>query len=136
VSDLYFKGKSASLAIAAKSYQLSVRTSKYERTIRRDLNFFQILQCSIGDLVIEYPNQLEKGFMQLIKRARKQKQCISMSYSYQLQYAKRAIITSQLIVVLDNIELMFPKSGLFDTHLEMVALNQLQDTNERYTNHC
>lgn len=35
----------------------------------------------------------------------------------------------QLTVVLDNIELMFPKSGLVDTHLEMVALNQLQDMN-------
>ncbi|KAJ2964359.1 hypothetical protein NQZ79_g706 [Umbelopsis isabellina] len=84
-------GKSASLAIAAKNYQLS------------------ILQSSIGDLVKEYPNQLDKGFIQLVKRAQKQQSCL---------------------IVLDNIELMFPKSGLLDTHLEMVALNHLQDMNE------
>ncbi|GAB5593745.1 hypothetical protein Unana1_08645 [Umbelopsis nana] len=80
-------GKSVSIAIAANHYNLN------------------ILRASIGDLVIEYPNQLEKGILQLLHRARG---------------------TPRSIIVLDNIELMVPKSGLSDTQFRLRLLDELQ----------
>ncbi|KAG2185392.1 hypothetical protein INT44_002183, partial [Umbelopsis vinacea] len=65
-----------------------------------------ILQVSIGSLVLEYPNQLEKGITQLLNRARE---------------------LDRSIVILDNIELMFPKSGLSDIQLRLQVLDQLQN---------
>ncbi|CAO3694384.1 unnamed protein product [Umbelopsis ramanniana] len=61
---------------------------------------------STSTLVLEYPNQLEKGITQLLNRAR------GMDRS---------------IVILDNIELMFPKSGLSDIQLRLQVLDQLQN---------
>ncbi|KAI8575946.1 hypothetical protein K450DRAFT_259089 [Umbelopsis ramanniana AG] len=81
-------GKSTAIAIAAKHYNLNV------------------LQASIGSLVLEYPNQLEKGITQLLNRARE---------------------LDRSIVILDNIELMFPKSGLSDIQLRLQVLDQLQN---------
>jgi hypothetical protein len=83
------------------------------------------LRASIGDLVIEYPNQLEKGILQLLHRARGTPRSISKD---QIQNSLKTGIMSNsfLAVVLDNIELMVPKSGLSDTQFRLRLLDELQ----------